>query len=166
MMTIVICLTYPLEQLDAEFQPFHHGLYDGLGRVCWSISLCYIIFACAHNAGGVLNRFLSHPLWVPFSRLSYSIYLVHIPVLIATTARMKTPFNVTHSSLLQNIILTYILTLLVAMIAALLFESPVVAIEKMIFNAVVKHQNGTNATVKANGIIQMIHPNGLKEKNI
>lgn len=155
-MGIIICLTYPLEQLDSEYQPIHYGIYDGLSRVSWSIALCYIIFACVHNSGGPVNHFLSHPLWQPFSRLCYSIYLVHIPLIISMAATMKTPFYFTHLSLFQNIILTYILTVLVSAIAALIFESPIVTIEKLIFSETVKveHQNGINES------------NKLKDKNI
>lgn len=167
-MAIVICLTHPLEQLDSQYQPIHYGLYDGLSRVAWSIALCYIIFACVHNAGGPVNRFLSHQLWQPFSRLSYSIYLVHIPIIISMAATMKTPFYFTHLSLLQNMILTYISTVLVSAIATLVFESPIVTIEKLIFNekAEVKHQNGTNGSIKLNAINEMIQRNGEKDKNI
>lgn len=161
-MLIAICLTHPLEQLDSKFQPIHHGLYDGLSRVGWSIALSYIIFACAHNAGGSVNWFLSHPLWQPLSRLCYAIYLMHVPVVVAMAATMKTPFYFTHLSLLQNIILTYILTVLVAAIAALIFESPIVAIEKWIFSGTTKakHQNG------ANGALKSCTSNGTKQKAI
>lgn len=164
-MATVICLTYSLEQLDSTATSIQYGLYDGLSRVCWSIALCYVIFACAHNAGGPVNRFLSHPLWQPLSRLSYSIYLVHIPLIIAMTATMKIPFYFSYLSLLQNIILTYILTVLVSTIAALFFESPFVAIEKLIFRTETKaeNQNGTYEAVKMNGINGKIQQNDLKK---
>lgn len=167
-MAVVICLTHPLEQLDSQYQPIHYGLYDGLSRVAWSIALCYIIFACEHSAGGLVNRFLSHQLWQPFSRLSYSIYLVHIPLIISLAAPMKTPFYFTHLSFLQNIILTYIFTVLASAIATLIFESPIVTIEKLIFNETVKvkHQNGTNGAIKLNGTNETIEQNGEKDKHI
>lgn len=167
-MAVVICLTYPLEQLDSEFQPIHYGLYDGLSRVAWSIALCYIIFACAHNAGGPVNQFLSHPLWQPFSRLCYSIYLVHIPIIVSMAATMKTPYYFTHLSLLQNIILTYTFTVLVSAIATLIFESPIVTIEKLIFNEKGKfqHQNGSNEVNKLNGVNETTQQNGVKHKNL
>lgn len=133
-MGIVICLTYPLDQLDSEFHPIYYGLYDGLSRVCWSIALCYIIFACVHNAGGPVNRFLSHPLWQPLSRLSYSMYLVHLPVTIAMAATMKTPIYFTHLTLFETIISNYIPTMLVSAIAALLFELPFETVDKLIFS--------------------------------
>lgn len=65
--------------------------YDALGRVGWSIALCYIIFACINNSGGIVNWFLSHPLWQPISRISYAIYLLHFFVMASILAPIKTP---------------------------------------------------------------------------
>lgn len=59
-------------------------------------------------------------------------------------------------SLVQNIIATYILTVPISTIAALIFESPTVAIEKWIFSGTLKveHQNGANEAIKMNETIQ------------
>lgn len=91
LMAMVIFAYHPYAQPNSDTTALEFGLYEALSRVVWSIALCYIIFACAHGYGGPVNWFLSHPLWQPLSRLSYSIYLVHFPVIIATTGSMKTP---------------------------------------------------------------------------
>lgn len=88
-MATVIFSNYPLVQVDSKATPIVYGLYDTLSRLTWAIALCYLIFACVHGYGGPINWFLSHPLWQPLSRLSYSIYLVHFPVIMITTATMK-----------------------------------------------------------------------------
>lgn len=90
-MLIVIFANYPLQQLNTTATPDEFAFYDAYSRVFWSIALCYIIFACVHGHGGLINSFLSHPLWQPLSRLSYSIYLLHLVVMMVTTASMKTP---------------------------------------------------------------------------
>lgn len=90
-MSITIFINYPLRQLDADIAPFYYGLYYGLGRVVWSIALCYIIFACTNGYGGPINAFLSHPMWQLFSKLSYSVYLVHFSVIMITMATLKAP---------------------------------------------------------------------------
>lgn len=88
-MLIVIFAYYPLQQVDTKATPLVFGLYEGVSRIVWAIALCYIIFACHHGYGGVVNQFLSHPLWQPFSRLSYSIYLFHWPLQMVIMAPMK-----------------------------------------------------------------------------
>lgn len=75
--------------MDSKATPIHYGLYDIFSRITWAIALCYVIFACIHGYGGPINWFLGHPLWQPLSRLSYSIYLVHFPIVILTTATLK-----------------------------------------------------------------------------
>lgn len=90
-MATVIFVNYPLQQLDSKRPPLEYGLYDSLSRVAWSIALCYIIFACVHNSGGVVNWYLSHPLWQPISRVCYAIYLLHFFVISSALGPMKTP---------------------------------------------------------------------------
>lgn len=90
-MTAVIFANYPLVQFDSRPSGLDTGLYDSLSRIAWAFALCYIIFACTHNYGGPVNWFLSHPLWQPFSRLSYSIYLVHFPIVMFFHATLKQP---------------------------------------------------------------------------
>lgn len=90
-MTTVIFVNYPLQQPDSKRPPLEYGLYDSLSRVAWSIALCYIIFACVHNSGGVVNWYLSHPLWQPISRVCYAIYLLHFFVISSILGPMKTP---------------------------------------------------------------------------
>lgn len=105
LMVIVILANYPLMQLDSKETPLEFGLYDALSRVIWSIAVCYIIFACVHNHGGLINRFLSHPLWHPLSRLSYSIYLIHLIVIIVTSATLKAPNYFSELNAVNNFLL-------------------------------------------------------------
>lgn len=88
-MTIVITVNYPLWQLDSKFFSLVYGLNYALSRCFWSIALCYIIYACTNNYGGLINRFLSCPLWQPLSNLLFAIYLLHFPVIIITMASIK-----------------------------------------------------------------------------
>lgn len=82
LMTAVICSKYPIYKIPNISTPLQNALNDSFARVAWPIAISYIIFACVHNYGGPVNWFLSHPFWQPFSKLSYTIYLVHFPVLM------------------------------------------------------------------------------------
>lgn len=94
-MFAVIVGSYPFQQLDSKLTPFDFGLFEGLGRVIWATSICYIVFACHNGYGGPINSFLAHPFWRPISRLSYSIYLLHLPVIWLTMASIKSPLYFT-----------------------------------------------------------------------
>lgn len=171
-MFIVIFGSYPFQQLDTKLTPFHFGLFEGLGRVIWAIALCYVIFACVHGYGGPINRFLAHPFWQPISKLSYSIYLLHLPVIWLTMATTKSPlyfseltavsyffqlsfkvyFSLYFSFYLQfhAFFGNYILSIFVSAIATLAFEQPVLMIEKLIFGDVAKTELDVN-NKKQNG---------------
>lgn len=87
-MMMAMSTIYPQYQTIGKMTPFQFGLSNGLSRTVWAIAVCYIIFACTHNYGGLVNAFLSHPLWQPFSRISYSTYLLHYPVMIARMSNL------------------------------------------------------------------------------
>lgn len=149
LMAAVAIVNHPLQQLDTKSRPMEFGLYDGISRVAWSMSLCFIIFSCTHNSGGPINWFLSHRFWQPLSRLCYSIYLLHVPVIVIMTATMKRPiyFNILGS--LQQFIEYYLITVFISIVATLTFESPFIIIEKLIFGSnpkttskILEKQNG------------------------
>ncbi|XP_037083865.1 nose resistant to fluoxetine protein 6-like [Pollicipes pollicipes] len=52
--------------------------YGGLHRLAWGLAVSWVIFACVTGYGGVINTFLSHPGFVPLSRLTYAGYLIHV----------------------------------------------------------------------------------------
>lgn len=143
LMLIVIFANYPLIQVDSKATSIEYGLYDAFGRVAWSIALCYIIVACVQNSGGPVNWFLSHPLWQPISRLCYSIYLLHFPVVMVTMASMKVSLYFSELNAFHAFIGNYVLTVFVSIIATLAFESPIVVIEKLIFNLQKKPEPNT-----------------------
>lgn len=133
-MLTVLFINYPLVQLDSTATPAMYGLYDALSRVCWSIALCYIMFACIHNSGGPVNWFLSHPLWQPISRLCYATYLVHFPVITVLMVSTKTSLYFSELSAFHVFIGNYVLSLWVAFFATLAFESPIVILEKSLLS--------------------------------
>ncbi|KAG0411705.1 hypothetical protein HPB47_011154, partial [Ixodes persulcatus] len=56
-------------------------LYSSLHRSAWALGLAWLVYASDSNRGGLLNRTLSWRVWVPLSRLTYAVYLIHPIVL-------------------------------------------------------------------------------------
>lgn len=48
-------------------------------RILWSMFLSWITLACASGRGGFVRDFLAWKVFVPFSRLSFAVYLIHVP---------------------------------------------------------------------------------------
>uniref|UniRef100_A0A0N5APQ7 NRF domain-containing protein n=1 Tax=Syphacia muris TaxID=451379 RepID=A0A0N5APQ7_9BILA len=65
-----------------QMQPLYSSLYSGLSRILWGLSLAYITVACHYGYGGLIGKFISSRYWIPFGRLSFSVYLLHFCVII------------------------------------------------------------------------------------
>lgn len=117
-----------------DFHSLFKGLYDAMSRVIWSIALCYVILACVYNYGGPINWFLSHPLWQPLSKLSYSICLIHYPILKLTLFTTKSLPHFNELTINYNFISAYILCIGVAIVVTLAIEAPLITMTKMIFD--------------------------------
>ncbi|KAK7474886.1 hypothetical protein BaRGS_00033888, partial [Batillaria attramentaria] len=56
-------------------------VHETLQRPLWGLVVCWVVFACTTEHGGPINRFLSWRGFLPLSRLTYCVYLLH-PVVI------------------------------------------------------------------------------------
>lgn len=97
-MATAIFANYPLSQTDNHPTPLEFALYASLSRVAWSLALAYIIYACVHGYGGPVNWFLSLSFWLPLSRLSYAIYILHFPVILISMCSAQVPYYISEFS--------------------------------------------------------------------
>lgn len=118
-------------QSTIHLTPEEVGLFESLSRIVWSICLSYMIFACAHGSGGAINRFLSLSAYQPLAKLSFTIYLIHILVLIYTTDTVQRPLSFSETEAFQSGISVYVISAIVAIPLVLAFELPIDAIYKL-----------------------------------
>lgn len=52
-------------------------------RLLWSVFLGWLTIACARGRAGFIGTFLSWEAFVPLSRMSFGVYLVHLPYFVA-----------------------------------------------------------------------------------
>lgn len=71
------------------------GLYHALPRVAWPAALGFIVFACHFGYGGIINWFLSLSQWQPISRLTYSMYLTHVIIMLLQERQIRASRYVT-----------------------------------------------------------------------
>uniref|UniRef100_A0A8D7ZYQ8 Nose resistant to fluoxetine protein 6 n=1 Tax=Culex pipiens TaxID=7175 RepID=A0A8D7ZYQ8_CULPI len=66
------------------------ALYETGRHVLWACSVAWIIFACTTGYGGPINTLLSATYWQPFGKLSYCLYLLHLPMQVLLTGTQRT----------------------------------------------------------------------------
>ncbi|GFQ87338.1 o-acyltransferase like protein [Trichonephila clavata] len=82
---------------------------------------------------GILNRFLSWQLFTPLSRLCYSIYLLHFPILWIRISwrRSLVPFH--HYDIITEFFGVLMITLMLSVFFHLAFEAPFLKLEQIWF---------------------------------
>ena len=110
------------------------ALVLGTSHLVWGLSLFGLLWICISGNGGIINSILSAHIFTPFSRLTYSAYLVHPWVIWVYfgTRRERIDTNVMEFIyiFLHNIIIAYF----VAFLFALLIEVPIFKIQKLLTN--------------------------------
>lgn len=121
---------YQVKEPTNEFGKLSLAFFD---RILWSILLSWVTVACATGRGGFLNTFLSWSPFTPLSRLSFGVYIIHLPfvMLWMQTARERVFFS-------HFFVVSFFFTILVwsFVLSYLLFitcEAPTGKLDKLIF---------------------------------
>ena len=81
----------PSERIVSEVDSVSYQL---MSRVTWSLALTTQIYLCQCGLGGVINSFLSWSGWLVMSKLTYSVYMVHVGFLGVLMSQLKHPFYI------------------------------------------------------------------------
>merc|ERR1711915_942493 len=110
-------------------------IYNGLHRLAWSLSISWMIFACAKGLGGPINTFLSWRAWAPLARMSYCIYLIHITVISYYTSLSSYTVTLSHPLVVYFIIWIIAVSAAISYICVIGFEMPIAHAERLLFTA-------------------------------
>ena len=66
--------------------------YQSLARIAWSLSLTTQILMCQCGLGGFINSLLSWSGWQILSRLTYSVFLLHLGLITVLAGQMRHAF--------------------------------------------------------------------------
>lgn len=132
----IILGQYPLHQANFYENSLHaDAAYSAFQRIFWCLAVSWIIIACQQNYGGILQKFLSLSIWLPVSKLSYCIYLMHLPIQLIFLSSIKMPQYFTEWKTLHKFFGDFTLAAFVALVWALLFEYPVLRFIKIMLVA-------------------------------
>ncbi|XP_057655917.1 nose resistant to fluoxetine protein 6-like [Diorhabda carinulata] len=108
-----------------------NALYIALNRPIFSMGIIWMIWACATNHAGVINSFLSHPVFQFLNKFTYSFYIIHMGYSYIAFDSIKTAMYFS----LYNMTFWFCQILLASfgfsVIIILLIEIPFVKLEKI-----------------------------------
>lgn len=136
--------TYFVPRLFSSFSTNLQNIYTAIERELWACSICWIVVAChCFKSGGIIRSLLSHPAWQPLSKLTLSIYLLHMPYLVYTRKHfLKNHFNIVW--FLHLHFGDACITILAAVVAYIVVEAPVGRIMDMMWESFKTSKNIEN----------------------
>ncbi|XP_066998619.2 nose resistant to fluoxetine protein 6 [Anabrus simplex] len=130
LLLLTLFIVHVFQQPDYEFNKISAAFYNALGRPGWGLGIAMVIFLCHTGHGGVIDSFLSWPWFQPLSRLTYSMYLVHIPLQMVNVSAMRTLYYLSDDNIMREFFGDLVISLLLAIVLTLTFESPFIVLEK------------------------------------
>lgn len=100
---------YPMQQISHTPNTLESAFYESFSRVAWVFALSWIIFVCVNGYGGPINWFLSLNHWKPLAKLTYCIYILHIPVQFFMLGIVRVPESISDINVVIIINLLYVL---------------------------------------------------------
>ena len=108
------------------------GFYKSLSRTVWSLSLSWVVIACASGYGGPVNFVLSWKLWAPLGRLTFAAYLVHPIIIITYQITLMTPIHFTDLILIYLFVSNLVFSYLFGYAVSMFVEAPMMGLEKLL----------------------------------
>ncbi|XP_063992297.1 nose resistant to fluoxetine protein 6-like [Diachasmimorpha longicaudata] len=156
--------SYRIFQEDGyQYTLYWEIFYAGFARHIWAYGVCWLIFASILGYGGIIAKFLSLPVFMPLGRISYCIYLVHFITQYMRISAVRIPVYFSNLTMLYLFLSDFVLCIVGGFILSLLFESPFMALEKMLLGR--KRRNQVKTDRGDNTGTGGVHNNGYQHDN-
>ncbi|XP_071056767.1 nose resistant to fluoxetine protein 6-like isoform X3 [Onthophagus taurus] len=142
----MIACVFPGNTETYDYNRVTSAFYLAFHRPAWAIGLTWVVFACMKGRGGIFNWVLSIGIFQTLSKLTYSMYLVHISSLLLSVAKMQYEGQFGDFELIHMFLGDLLQVVTIALIWYVLFESPMTVIEKIIFGGGAKRRPRPAAT--------------------
>ncbi|CAG5073949.1 Similar to Oacyl: O-acyltransferase like protein (Mus musculus) [Cotesia congregata] len=109
---------------DYRWNIYWETFYAGLSQHIWAFGVCWIIYVSVLGHGGFIAKFLSLPIYIPFSRMSYSIYLIHFEIQTIKRASSRAPTYFNDAQMMHGFLGEVVVYILGGFVFSLMFELP------------------------------------------
>ncbi|KAL3188281.1 hypothetical protein MRX96_003607 [Rhipicephalus microplus] len=121
--------------------PWISAAYASCHRLVWALCIGWLVFACISDRGGLINSVLSSPLLVPLSRLSYAVYVLHVPIVWFRLWTIRERILIWFLPMFYNAMGSLVLSFFVALGASIFIERPLMAAKDEIVSRITRPRN-------------------------
>ncbi|XP_015835187.1 nose resistant to fluoxetine protein 6 isoform X2 [Tribolium castaneum] len=116
--------------MNSPHNVFRSAFFNSFSRFMWSLAVCFIIFSCSTGRGDFINNFLSHPVFIVLGKLTYSMYLTHVLIIMAVTGNQKHASYFSNFGVFCDFCSNSVIIIGCSTLMCLCFETPFISILK------------------------------------
>ncbi|XP_024225384.2 nose resistant to fluoxetine protein 6-like, partial [Bombus impatiens] len=109
-------------------------LYLALSRTCWTLGIAWLVVACTTNNGGIVNKILSLDIFVPFSKLTYGVYLINCIIILSLYSLDNYSLFFYYTNITYTAITVIICSFTAAIVLSATVEMPFISLVRLYSN--------------------------------
>ena len=138
LVTLLIFVQYNVwKQGDLSFSSWSKAQniqFIAWNRLAYGVGLSCLLLPIILGHIKPAEWFLSLPIWSPFAKLTFSVYLIHLSIVTRFSQSTPSAYYVSDLNILMDLIMFVLLSYFVAVFITLTVESPMMALEKVLFH--------------------------------
>jgi peptidoglycan/LPS O-acetylase OafA/YrhL len=134
-----------------QYNRLYSGLIFSTCKVLWSLSTASLIWICISGNGSLINKILSSNIFIPLSRLTYSVYLTHVWVIWIFVGSRRERIDTTQVEVLFIFLHNIVIAYFVGFLFSLLFEMPIIKLQKRFIERFIKSERNLDFGNELNG---------------
>ncbi|XP_013147114.1 PREDICTED: nose resistant to fluoxetine protein 6-like [Papilio polytes] len=111
-------------------------LYIVLHRIMWAFFNCGIIIMCEYGSLPYIKEFLSWSIFLPLSKLTYGIYMIHCVTIMYNSTSMRSPLHYNGYLLTEKFLGNLTLSCFISLFFLLFVEAPLNNLIKMLLDSI------------------------------
>ncbi|XP_026315722.1 O-acyltransferase like protein-like [Hyposmocoma kahamanoa] len=141
--------TTPMKNADFDKQ-IYDNFVNSFMRPVWALGLGWLILACAEGYGGPINWFLSLQFWKLPSRLSFAIYLLHLPIQFVIRGAATQHIYFSALNFIYICCGQFVIIFMVSFVFTILVDSPCCILFKILLGGGIKNPKSEELGDKRN----------------
>ncbi|XP_045540238.1 O-acyltransferase like protein-like [Papilio machaon] len=111
-------------------------LLNVLQRIIWAFIICAIILMSEYGSLPYIKEFLSWSIFVPLSKLTYGMYMVHCIIVMYNTISIRSPLHFNGYLLTEKFLGTLTLSCFISLFFLLFIEAPLNNLVKLFLESI------------------------------
>ncbi|XP_050523734.1 nose resistant to fluoxetine protein 6-like [Daktulosphaira vitifoliae] len=150
---------------DYTYDAFVASLYGALYRTTWATGVSWTIIAVSTGNGGFIEPLLCWKPVITLSRLTYCAFLCHGGLQLYAIGNIRTPYYASCFNLVWSCMGDITLSFLTAFGLTLLYESPILGLEKIVFSKVSGDKPNYEKNIKTTNITNLREKTDRQQAN-